>query len=82
MVNGYTLLQQIRALPSQQGRQIPAIALTAYAREDDLQRAIASGYQQHVAKPLEPERLVQAVIALTQSAAHISAQRPELSNSD
>ena len=81
-VDGYTLLQQIRALPSQQGRQIPAIALTAYAREDDLQRAIASGYQQHVAKPLEPERLVQAVIALTQSAAQISAQRPELSNSD
>ncbi len=81
-VDGYTLLQQIRALPSQQGKQIPAIALTAYAREDDLQRAIASGYQQHVAKPLEPERLVQAVIALTQSAAQISAQPPELSNSD
>ena len=66
-VDGYTLIQQIRALPTENGGQLPAIALTAYAREDDHQRAIVSGYQQHLTKPLEPERLVQAVMALARS---------------
>jgi PAS domain S-box-containing protein len=65
-VDGYTLIQQIRTLPPEKGGQIPAIALTAYASEDDYQRALASGYQRHVTKPLEPERLVQAVVALVQ----------------
>ena len=64
-VDGYTLIQQVRALPSAKGGQIPAIALTAYAREDDHQRAITSGFQRHVTKPLEPEQLVQAVLTLT-----------------
>ncbi|MBD2356337.1 PAS domain S-box protein [Tolypothrix sp. FACHB-123] len=66
-VDGYTLIQQIRALPPQKGGQIPAIALTAYARVDDRQRALNSGYQKHVTKPLDPEKLVQAVIALTKN---------------
>ena len=63
-VDGYTLIRQVRALPPQRGGQIPAIALTAYAREDDRWRAITSGYQRHVTKPLEPEQLVQAVMVL------------------
>ncbi|WOD41807.1 PAS domain-containing protein [Nodosilinea sp. E11] len=70
-VDGYSLLRQIRALPPAQGGQTPAVALTAYAREDDRRRAIASGFQHHVTKPLEPKRLVQAVITLTR-------QRPTL----
>jgi PAS domain S-box-containing protein len=65
-VDGYTLIQQIRTLTPEKGGQIPAIALTAYARVDDYQRAITSGYQQHVTKPLEPEELIQAVVALAQ----------------
>ncbi len=74
-VDGYTLIQQIRALPPRQGGQVPAIALTAYAREDDHQRAISSGFQRHITKPLEPERLVQAVVTLThqQSNAHLGS---------
>ncbi len=63
--DGYTLIQQLRALPSEQGGQIPAIALTAYAREEDSQQAIASGYQWHITKPLDPEPLVRAIMALT-----------------
>jgi PAS domain S-box-containing protein len=63
-IDGYSLIQQIRALPPQQGGTIPAIALTAYAAELDQQRAIAAGFQQHVAKPLEPEVLIRAVVAL------------------
>ncbi|MBE8985677.1 PAS domain-containing protein [Nostoc sp. LEGE 12450] len=65
-VDGYNLIQQIRALTPEKGGQIPAIALTAYARVDDSQRAITSGYQRHVTKPLDPEELVQAVMALAQ----------------
>ncbi|HEY9738059.1 MAG TPA: PAS domain-containing protein, partial [Trichocoleus sp.] len=63
-VNGHMLLRQIRTLPSQQNRHIPAIALTAYAGESDQQQAFASGFQQHIAKPVEPETLVRAVAAL------------------
>jgi CheY-like chemotaxis protein/anti-sigma regulatory factor (Ser/Thr protein kinase) len=63
-VDGYALIRQIRARPAGPGGQLPAIALTAYAREDDQQRALASGYQQHVAKPLDPEQLARAVMAL------------------
>ncbi len=63
-VDGYSLIQQIRALPPEQGGQIPAIALTAYAREEDHQQAIANGFQQQVTKPLDPERLVEVLVTL------------------
>ncbi|MHC5754831.1 MAG: PAS domain-containing protein [Nostoc sp.] len=63
-VDGYSLIQQIRALTAERGGEIPAIALTAYARIEDSLRAITSGYQRHVTKPLDPEELVQAVVAL------------------
>jgi CheY-like chemotaxis protein len=66
-VDGYSLIQQIRTLPSEQGGTIPAIALTAYARYEDQQQALASGYQRHLSKPLDLEKLVQAVVELTQS---------------
>lgn len=63
-VDGYNLIRQIRALPPEQGGEIPAIALTAYAREEDHQRAITNGFHQQVTKPLEPEQLVQVVSTL------------------
>ncbi|MEH1840612.1 MAG: PAS domain-containing protein [Nostoc sp.] len=66
-VDGYSLIQQIRTLTPEKGGKIPAIALTAYARVDDYQQAITSGYQRHVTKPLDPEELVQAVVALVQT---------------
>ncbi|WP_244944969.1 PAS domain-containing protein [Nostoc sphaeroides] len=66
-VDGYSLIQQIRTLTPEKCGEIPAIALTAYARVDDYQRSISSGYQRHVTKPLDPEELVQAVVALVHS---------------
>ncbi|MBE8964752.1 PAS domain-containing protein [Nostocales cyanobacterium LEGE 12452] len=66
-VDGYSLIQQIRGLTPEKGGKIPAIALTAYARIEDSQLVISSGYQQHVTKPLDPEELVQAVVALAHS---------------
>ncbi|HEY9806203.1 MAG TPA: response regulator, partial [Candidatus Obscuribacterales bacterium] len=64
-VDGYALIQQVRTLPATKGGQIPAISLTAYAREEDYQRSLNSGFEKHVTKPLEPERLVQALMTLT-----------------
>lgn len=61
-VDGYSLIQQIRALPPEQGGQLSAITITAYARGEDRQQAIATGYQWHITKPVDPEQLVRAVM--------------------
>jgi CheY-like chemotaxis protein len=59
-MDGYTLLRQIR--DAEKGsRSVPAVALTALARREDRERALASGFSQHLAKPVEPGRLVRAV---------------------
>jgi PAS domain S-box-containing protein len=62
--DGYMLMQQVRALNLAQGGTIPAIALTAYAGEIDYQRAIAAGFQQHLAKPIEPTVLMTTILNL------------------
>ena len=56
------LLRQIRALP--RDKEIPAIALTAYAGELDQQQAIAAGFQRHLTKPIEPDQLTLVVATL------------------
>ncbi|MDF5724441.1 MAG: PAS domain S-box protein [Rhizonema sp. PD37] len=61
-MDGYMLMRQIRAL--QHGRQISAIALTAYAGELDRQQAIISGFQRHLAKPVEPTEIIVLVAHL------------------
>jgi PAS domain S-box-containing protein len=60
--DGYSLIRKVRALNAEQGGQIPAVALTAYARAEDRTRAIAAGFQLHIAKPVNPEELA-AVVA-------------------
>lgn len=67
-MDGYMLMQQIRAMPPNQGGNIPAIALTAYAREVDHRRALEAGFQRHISKPLEPNQFVQAVLSALQNA--------------
>jgi PAS domain S-box-containing protein len=63
-VDGYMLMQQVRALSPEQGGRVPAIALTAYAGEIDYQQALAAGFQLHVTKPIEPQVLIQAISTL------------------
>jgi CheY-like chemotaxis protein/anti-sigma regulatory factor (Ser/Thr protein kinase) len=63
VVDGYEFMQTLRAMPSAV-RRIPAIAVTAYARAEDRQRALLAGYQMHLAKPLEAAELVAAVASL------------------
>jgi signal transduction histidine kinase/ActR/RegA family two-component response regulator len=62
--DGYGLITRIRALPPAEGGRTPAIALTAYARSEDRVRALAAGFQMHVAKPIEPAELVASVAAV------------------
>src|SRR5207249_2134072 len=64
--SGYDLIQKIRSLPSDTSK-IPAVALTAFATEKDRQRALASGFQLHLAKPVEPRALIQAIRQLVNS---------------
>ncbi len=62
--DGYSLIRRIRALLPSQGGQIPAAALTAYAREEDRILALRAGFQLHVAKPIEPLQLFKVVAEL------------------
>jgi CheY-like chemotaxis protein len=57
-VDGYDLIRQIRSLPANKGRKIPAIALTAYTRVEDRLQALRAGYDMHVPKPVELAELV------------------------
>lgn len=63
--DGYSLIRRIRLLPDRQHRDIPAIALTAFTRAQDRMRALTSGYQNHVSKPVEPDELATVIASLT-----------------
>lgn len=59
--DGYTLIRKVRSLKPDQGGEIPAVALTAYADSEDRIRAIEAGFQTHVAKPVDPTELVEII---------------------
>ena len=59
--DGYSLVRRIRDLPPEQAGDVPAIALTAYARAEDIAAARAAGFQLHLVKPVSPERLISAI---------------------
>ena len=60
-MDGYALMRRVRKLDSDHGKNIPAIALTAHARAEDRIRALAAGFNIHVAKPFEPDELLAVV---------------------
>ncbi len=62
--DGYTFISKVRSLPPEAGGETPALALTAYVREEDRLRSIAAGYEMHVKKPVEPFTLAEAVARL------------------
>jgi PAS domain S-box-containing protein len=59
--DGYALMRKVRSLGSDHARMIPAVAITAYAREEDRERALASGFQDYLPKPIEPSELIRVV---------------------
>ncbi|WP_017719693.1 PAS domain S-box protein [Kamptonema formosum] len=64
--DGYTLIRKVRDLEIELGGEIPALALTAYAREEERRRAIAAGFHMHVPKPVESAKLAEAIASLAQ----------------
>jgi CheY-like chemotaxis protein len=58
--DGYSLIKKVRELDSDCA-QIPAVALTAYATDEDRIEALSAGFQIHLAKPIEPETLVTSI---------------------
>jgi CheY-like chemotaxis protein len=62
--DGYGLVRKIRMLSAAAGGRTPCLAVTAYARGADAERAFSAGFQMHVAKPIDPDRLVLAVASL------------------
>lgn len=63
--DGYDLIRKIRALPRESGGDMPAAALTAYARPEDRRRLLNSGFSIHLPKPVEPAELVAVVATLS-----------------
>ncbi len=62
--DGYGLIRRIRKLPPNQGGHTPAAALTAYARSEDRARALLSGFQAHLPKPVDANELIALVVSL------------------
>ena len=68
-VDGYEFVRRLRALGADHGGHTPAVALTAYAAESDRVRALRTGFQAHLAKPIDPAALIATLVNL---AAHPS----------
>jgi PAS domain S-box-containing protein len=62
-MDGYELLRAIRA--QQSSKDVPAVALTGYGRNTDIERALAEGFAEHLTKPLDIDRLMRIVKKLT-----------------
>jgi signal transduction histidine kinase/ActR/RegA family two-component response regulator len=62
--DGYDFIHYVRRRGPENGGAVPALALTAHARKEDQARALAAGFQQHAAKPIDPDELIRAVAGL------------------
>ena len=67
--DGYSFIKRVRAHSTTAIQSVPAIAVTAYATSADRAEALAVGFQQHLAKPIDPGRLVRAIYDLTRRSA-------------
>jgi CheY-like chemotaxis protein len=67
-MDGFELMSRIRASPSPHVRDVPAAALTAFARSEDRTKAMRSGFEMHLAKPVDPGELVASVATLVRRA--------------
>jgi Response regulator containing CheY-like receiver, AAA-type ATPase, and DNA-binding domains len=63
--DGYSLIRKVRALPPEQGGNVPAAALTGYASEEDYLEALSAGYHSRIKKPVDLEELIAVIASLT-----------------
>ncbi|HKH71639.1 MAG TPA: ATP-binding protein [Vicinamibacterales bacterium] len=66
--DGYVFMQQLRALSRERGGRIPAVTVTGYSTQSDVDRALAAGFQLHLSKPVDPLALIDAVAKLSREA--------------
>ena len=64
LVDGFEMIRRIRSLPDREIAGVPAIALTAFSRREDQQRALEAGFDDYLAKPVAPATLLQTVAAI------------------
>jgi CheY-like chemotaxis protein len=69
--DGYSLIGRVRALPATEGGRTPAVALTAYGRQQDRARSLTAGFNMHVPKPVDPGEFTAIVASLATSAAEV-----------
>jgi hypothetical protein len=62
--DGYSLIRKVRERPREQGGEVPAAALTAYARTEDRLHSLRAGFHRHVPKPVQPDELAEIVATL------------------
>jgi signal transduction histidine kinase/ActR/RegA family two-component response regulator len=71
--DGYSFIRSVRALPATDKAGIPAIALTAFARNEDRTRALLEGFNVHMTKPVEPAELL---LSLADLGRHVRTAKP------
>jgi len=65
--DGYSLIKRIRSMTPERGGQIPALALSAFAGNENKQRAYEVGFDGYCTKPFEPDQLTRSILQLTQA---------------
>ena len=65
--DGYEFISEVRQLSPENGGSTPAVALTAFARADDMAKAISAGYQKHLCKPVDSHELITAINQLVEA---------------
>src|SRR4029077_15244527 len=64
LVDGFEFIDRVRRHPNARVRELPAAALTAYARSEDRMKALRAGFHIHLAKPIDPAELITTIAAL------------------
>ena len=70
-IDGLEFIHRVRSHPNARIRDLPAAALTAFARSEDRRAALRAGFQRHLAKPIDPAELVLLIATL---ARHVGAR--------
>jgi PAS domain S-box-containing protein len=66
-MDGYDLIRSIRSLDRAHGGRVPALALTAYTRKEDVERSLSAGFQAHLGKPVDAEKLLSTIANLARA---------------
>jgi signal transduction histidine kinase/ActR/RegA family two-component response regulator len=80
-MDGFQFIERVRRHQDPGRRDVPAAALTAYARSEDRMKALRAGFQIHLAKPIEPAELVTTIASLARRFATDRADKPESAQS-